>query len=352
MPDPGSLAGVNGRSSRPTRTRRDFLRSAAAVRQPAGDYWIRIARRAMACRFEITLASEDAAGVLAARAALNEVDRIEDALTVFRQTSVISRINRDAASDAVAVDESVFSLLRACAVLHEDTGGAFDITSTPLSRCWGFLQREGRLPEVNAIEAARALVGAEGILLDEATRTVRLDRLGLELNLGAIGKGYALDHVSETLRDAGLLHALLSAGRSSLLAIGGRARGWHVEVVSPRIDDRPLAQVWLRDAALGTSGAGEQFVMVDGARYGHVIDPRTGRPASGVLSASVIASSAATADALSTAFLVGGIELAERYCARHANVLALITLEGMDTPVAIGNHPGARTLSHVCEALA
>ena len=119
--------------------------------------------------------------------------------------------------------------------------------------------------------------------------------------------------------------------------------GWRVDLVSPLMSGRTIAGLWLRNAALGTSGAGEQFVIADGCRYGHVIDPRTGWPAAGVLSASVVASDAATADALSTAFLVGGIDLAERYCAEHRDVLALITPDdGSERPMAFGGHPGAR----------
>jgi FAD:protein FMN transferase len=344
MPQPGSFALIDFAKhgpSRRTRTRRDFLTGGAPSREAGDDYWIRVHRRAMACRFEITLASQDAAAVPAARAALDEVDRLEDDLSVFRETSVITRLNRIAARDAVEVDPSIVALLADCASLHRDTGGAFDITSTPLSRCWGFLQREGRLPSTDAIADARSRVGADGVRLDPARGTVRFDRDGIELNLGAIGKGYALDRVAGTMRSAGVAHALLSAGQSSVLAIGGRDRGWHVEIVSSRQDGRRLADVRLRDAALGTSGAGEQFVMVDGTRYGHVIDPRTGWPASGVDSASAIASRAADADALSTAFLVGGVELAERYCREHANVIAIVTLEGSDRPIVCGAHPAA-----------
>jgi thiamine biosynthesis lipoprotein len=246
----------------------------------------------------------------------------------------------------VAIDEALLGLLDLCRELSRATDGAFDITSTPLSRCWGFLHREGRVPSSEAIEAARALVGCGAIDLDHSRLTVRFRRAGLELNLGAIGKGHALDRVAAGMRDAGVGHALLSAGRSSLLARGGRGRGWHVEVVSGCASQpdtaRPLASVWLRDAALGTSGAGEQFVVADGRRYGHVIDPRTGWPASGVLSATAIAPSAAVADALSTAFLVGGAELAERYCADHPGVLALVTPDdGSDTPQVFGACAGA-----------
>jgi thiamine biosynthesis lipoprotein len=305
----------------------------------------------MACRFEITLSSDHAPWVPAARTALNEIDGLENELSVFRDGSAISRINRSAASEGVAIDASLFELLRYCGEIHRDTDGAFDITSTPLSRCWGFLQREGRLPSSDAIADARARVGFGAIELDSDRRTIRFARHGIELNLGAIGKGYALDRVAVGLRASGVADALLSAGRSSLLAVGGTGPGWHIDVVSPRAD-RPLASVWLRDAALGTSGAGEQFVEVDGTRYGHVIDPRTGWPASGVLSASVIASSAAAADALSTAFLIGGVELADRYCSEHPDVLALVTLDdGSVTPRLFGQHPGAcgpRALRSAC----
>ena len=333
--------------------RRQFLTSLPrrrGVRFPADEksgYWIRVHRRAMACRFEITLAGEDAAFVPAARTALDEIDRLEDELSVFRETSTISNVNQRAACQPVAVSPHLMGLLADCQRLHHETGGAFDITSTPLSRCWGFLRREGRVPDTDAIEAARSLVGFDAVQLDCEAGTVRLACEGAELNLGAIGKGYALDRVSSGLRASGVGHALLSAGRSSLLAIGGRGDGWRIDLVSPLMAGGTIAGLELRDAALGTSGAGEQFVVADGRRYGHVIDPRTGWPANGVVSASVVASDAARADALSTAFLVGGIDLARRYCADYRDVLALITPDdGSQRPVVVGRHPGVRLTGH------
>jgi thiamine biosynthesis lipoprotein len=297
----------------------------------------------MACRFEITLATEDAALLPAARTALDQIDRLEDELSVFRETSTIAKVNRCAASEPVIVARHLIDLLAACQRVHQETGGAFDITTTPLSRCWGFMRREGRLPHPDAIEAARASVGFDAVHVSCDEESVRFGRPGIELNLGAIGKGYALDRASAGLRHSSVAHALLSAGRSSLLALGGRGDGWRVDLVSPLMSGRTIAGLWLRNAAVGTSGAGEQFVIADGCRYGHVIDPRTGWPATGVLSATVVASDAATADALSTAFLVGGIDLAERYCVEHRDVLALITPDdGSERPVAFGGHPGAR----------
>ncbi len=141
------------------RSRRDFLTGIPGRPLPDDDYWIRVHRRAMACRFEITLASGDAASVPAARAALNEIDRIEDQLSVFREASVLSHLNRCAAHEAVEVDGDLLDLLVECRELARATGGAFDVTSTPLSRCWGFLARDGRVPSREAIEKARALRG-------------------------------------------------------------------------------------------------------------------------------------------------------------------------------------------------
>jgi thiamine biosynthesis lipoprotein len=156
---------------------------------------------------------------------------------------------------------------------------------------------------------------------------VRFVRPDVELNLGSIGKGHALDVMAGKLRRLGVRDALLSAGGSSILAIGsdkGRG-GWPIDL-RPRLATRDrLARIRLRDAAIATSGAGEQFVLADGRRYGHVLDPRTGWPAAGVLSATVITREAAVADALSTAFLVDGPHLAARYCAAHSDTLALLT---------------------------
>ena len=326
--------------------RRDFLRAFSRGRGD-GDgthgYWIRVHRLAMACRFEITLAAQDSAFVPVARTALDEIDALEAQLSVFREASLISVLNRRAASQPVAVPPHVIELLSTCQRLHAETDGAFDITSTPLSRCWGFLRREGRVPDAGTIDRARAAMGQNEVQLDGVDGTVSFKRPGIELNLGAIGKGYALDRVSTGLKRSGIEHVLLSAGRSSLLTLGGRGSGWQVDLVSPLVSGRALARLWIRDAAVGTSGGGEQFVIADGRRYGHVIDPRTGWPARGVLSATVVASTAATADALSTAFFIGGIDLARRYCAEHPDVLALITPdEGSARPIVVGSRFGTR----------
>jgi thiamine biosynthesis lipoprotein len=316
---------------------------------PGADHWIRIFRRAMACRFEITLSGEDARHITVARDALDEADRLEAALTVFRESSDLMRLNRRAADGPVAVGRELFALLDRCRTLHTETDAAFDVTSTPLSRCWGFIAREGRVPAPEAIDAARALVGmSRHVSFDSENQTIAFTRSGVELNLGSIGKGYAVQSIGALLRANGVRHALVSAGASSIRAIGGRGLGWCIDLHSrqsladgsPRL---PLARLLLRNGAIGTSGTGEQFIEVEGKRYGHLIDPRTGWPAtSGLLSVSVITRDAATADALATAFFVGGVELADRYCARHPETLALLTPDDRSRrPLLFGRYSGA-----------
>lgn len=331
--------------STPALNRRQFLTlTAPAAEVVAADegHWIHVSRRAMACRFEVVLAGEDAGRIGAARTALNLVDRLEARLTVFRESSELSAVNRRAADAPVPVHPALFDLLCRCAALHADTGGAFDITSTPLSRCWGFLRRAPAVPEAAALEAARSCAGMQFVRLDPSQQTVGFARAGVELNLGSIGKGYALDRMGAKLRRLGVTSALLSAGGSSLLAIGADRAGWPIQISSRLRGGLRLARVRLCDVAVATSGAGEQFVIADGRRYGHVLDPRTGWPASGVLSATVMTPDAAAADALATAFLVGGPTLAARYCEDRADTLAILALDDeAGTVTAYGRCPGA-----------
>jgi thiamine biosynthesis lipoprotein len=212
----------------------------------------------MACRFEITLPMSDRNGVAIARDALDGIDRLEAQLTVFRETSEVSLINRRAAESDVAVEPRLFELLELCKQLHSETGGAFDIAAGPLIRCWGFLRREGRVPEPAELETARGLSGTSRVLLNRARRTVRFSSSGVEINLGSIGKGYALDRIAGEMRGRRVRAALASGGSSSVLAIGGGAdgRGWSVGVRHPRLRDRRIAVLKLRDLAMATSGVG------------------------------------------------------------------------------------------------
>jgi thiamine biosynthesis lipoprotein len=293
-------------------------------------HWLKLHRQAMACRFEVTLASEDAHHLEAARAALDEVDAIEATLTVFRTTSEVSRLNREAAAAAVPVSAGLFTLLTLCRELTAVTGGAFDPASTALSRCWGFLERRPRLPTAEALAEARARSGMDKLALDDLTRSVRYAVPGLEIGFGAVGKGWALDRIAASLRVRGVQRALLTAGGSSHRGWGGES--WELAL---RPGGEELGLLRLRDAALGTSASGEQHFEADGRRFGHVLDPRSGWPAEGVRSASVLASEAAVADALSTAFLVGGSALAGPFCTARPGTMALLVLDAQPREILV-----------------
>jgi thiamine biosynthesis lipoprotein len=193
-------------------------------------------------------------------------------------------------------------------------------------------------------EAERALalsrVGMQHVEMDEHRRTVRYHRPGLEINLGSIGKGYALDRMGHLLAKRWKISAmLLHGGSSSVYAKGDPhrdGRGWRVRIRHPWMRDRVLAQVWLRDQALGTSAATFQYLEHEGKKLGHILDPRTCWPASGLASVSVVAPTAAEADALSTAFYVGGIDVARRWCESHPHTGAILLPEGSARPVVIG----------------
>lgn len=333
--------------STPAISRRQFLSLDSSAPSPGAagadaDFWIRVYRRVMACRFEVVLPGGDARFLPAARTALNLADRLEARMTVFRDTSELSRVNRLAADGPVPLHPGLYDLLSCAADLHMATGGAFDITSTPLSRCWGFLQRAAHVPTEESIKAARRTVGMHLVELDDEARTVRFARAGVELNLGSIGKGYALDRMGAKLRRMGVRDALISAGGSSILALGADRDGWLIDVTSKLCNGIRLAKLRLRDVAMATSGAGEQFVVEGNRRFGHVLDPRSGWPAAGVLSATVVTRDASTADALATACLIDGPALATRYCAAHPATLIILALDDEGGTVKMfGACPGA-----------
>jgi FAD:protein FMN transferase len=324
-----------------TLERRDFLTGHTNPESAASDgFWLHVSRSAMACRFEITLPISASQGVSVAQRALEHVDRLEAQLSIFRSTSEVSRLNRAGAAHPVRVNRSLLSLLKLSRDLFDATNGAFDITSGPLSQVWGFLRRQGRIPDETEIREARSLVGCEKVLLDEAQSTVTFDRPGVMINFGSIGKGYALDRIATSIR-RDVTAALISAGSSSMRAIGSGARGqqgWTVGIRHPRDARRRLAVLRLRNTSLSTSGHEEQFFEFEGRRYGHIIDPRTGQPSEGISGMTVIHRSAAVADALATAFHVGGTELARTYCEAHPGTMAIALEASSEEPVIIGEN--------------
>ena len=298
---------------------------------------LRASRRAMATHFEVILPFGTPNAQEAAIAALDRIDELEDQLTVYRDHSEVSRLNATATSEPVEVETGLFDLLERCAHISRATTGAFDMATGSLIKTWGFYGREGRVPTPAERAMALGRSGTRFLALDRDRQTVRYLRPGLEINLGGVGKGYALDRTAVQIRnDWGVASALLHGGSSSVLAIGtppGQPRGWPIALKHPWEQGRRLGTLYLRDEALGTSAATFQHFEYNGLKLGHILDPRTGWPASGVEQASVIAPTAAEADALSTALFVLGVESAARFCRSRPDGAAVLLPAGQDRPV-------------------
>src|SRR5947209_7455912 len=240
--------------------RREFFRVVppAPVAEPEITL-LRFARTAMATVFQVLLPWGTPRADAAASAGLDCIDRLEAQLTVFRETSEVSRLNRLAAQADVPVERGLFELLVLAARLSAESGGAFDITAGPLVKAWGFYRREGRVPSDAELTAAMEKVGMRHVAFDVERRVVRFPRPGVEINLGSIGKGYALDRAGEILRRRFAIDAaLLNGGNSSVLALGtppNDARGWTVGLRNPAEPEERLAVVRLRNRAMATSAA-------------------------------------------------------------------------------------------------
>ncbi len=301
---------------------------------------LRFARQAMATSFEILFPFGVEQAQQAAMDALDEVDLIEDQLTVYRDNSEVSQLNRQAHESPVPVERSLFDLLQLCAEIHEATEGAFDITTGALSKAWGFYRRCGRVPSETERNEVLKKVGMSHVALEEEQRTVQFLKPGLEMNLGSIGKGFALDCAGNLLRQRwGLPDAILHSGRSSVLALGnepGKRRGWLVGLSHPRYPEKHVAHLRLRNKALGTSSATFQNLEYEGNLLGHILDPRTGWPAEGLASASVVAPTAAVADALATAFFILGIDKTREFCTAYPHIGAILLPDSeRDAPVVL-----------------
>jgi len=301
----------------------------------------------MATRFEIVLYGDDAMRLRAAgEEALAEVEALDRQLSLYRPESDISWINAKAHRKPVKVEPRLFRLLRTASELSRATDGAFDITIAPLVRAWGLAGGEGRIPSEPEIAEALERVGMHRVHLDEADFTVQFEHDGMEIDLGAIGKGYAVERAIETLRDNGIASALIHGGTSTIYGLGSppRADSWRVAVTStlpslprrgrgwaavastlPSLPRRGRGRlghsiqdcdrtteipkhhvVALRDSSLSVSAVRGKSFTAAGTEYGHVIDPRTGRPSNRAALAAVWGPSAVESDALSTALLVLG----------------------------------------------
>jgi thiamine biosynthesis lipoprotein len=256
--------------------------------------------RAMAGEHEITLCgASDAAARRAADAAIADVARIEAKYSRYRDDSVTTRINRAAGGVSVPIDAETAALLQYADRCFALSDGKFDITSGVLRRVWDFRAASPRLPDEHALAAARALIAWRDVEWDD--RAVRLPRAGMEIDFGGLGKEYAADRMATICREHGIASGLINLG-GDVRAIGAQPDGmpWRVGIRDPRAPDRAIARVDVVDAAVATSGDYERFVMIDGVRYCHLLDPATGTPVSHWRSVSVVAPLCIVAGSLAT----------------------------------------------------
>ena len=281
---------------------------------------VTLSTHAMATRFELVLYGEDETRSRAAgEEALAEIERLEAQLSAYRTDSEIFGINHRAASQAVKVEPQLFHLLRHCAAFTQATDGAFDITIGPLMQAWRSSREAGTIPAPENIEAARELTGIVNVELDADAFTIRFKQPGVQLDLGAYGKGYAIERAIDSLKENGVRSALLHGGTSSAAVIGTPPdqASWRVQLSEPfKAGDAPL-MLDLANEALSVSAIHGKTFTIDGRTYGHVIDPRTGIPVDRALAAAVVGQSASICEVLSTALLVIGPawlgEMSERF---------------------------------------
>jgi thiamine biosynthesis lipoprotein len=252
-----------------------------------------LSEEVMGSTFSLVLYGKDRAQLQsAARAAFDEAHRIDGLISNYQPASEWSEVNRSAGLRAVHVSRELFDLLVASARYSRESEGAFDITVGSLVRVWGFYKGEGLLPHPAEVAKALESVGYKHVRLDARARTVQFERPNVELDPGGIGKGYAVDRMVEALKRNGVSVALVSGSGSSIYGLGAppdEPRGWRIAIRSPGDPHRTAAEVFLKDMSLSTSGSYEKFFLAEGRTYSHIMDPRTGYPAQGAASVSVVA---------------------------------------------------------------
>ena len=256
-------------------------------------------------------------------AAFDEVRRLDDLLSNYKPASQWSEVNRDAAQRPVRVSAELFQILEDCLEYSRESDGAFDITVGPLMKVWGFYKGSGHLPHRPEIQAAMAKVGYRHIRLDPAARTVRFDRPGVEIDPGGIGKGYAVDRMVDVLRRNGVMVALVAGSASSIYGLGAppdEPRGWPVKIKDPWDERKTRTEVWLKDMSLSTSGSYEKFFRAEGRIYAHIMDPRTGYPAQGSVSVSVVAPRTLDSEVWAKPYFVNGRQWAEKHLQKDFRV--------------------------------
>ncbi len=270
--------------------------------------WFRREDSIMGTRIYVELWLDDAAqGRAAVEAVIASMHRVDELMSTYKPQSELSRVNARGALEAVEVGRELFEVIRASLEFSRLTGGAFDVTYASVGYLYDYRARQR--PTEAQIAGALPGVNWRNVKLDPAARTVRFEKPGMRIDLGGIAKGYAVDRAIGLLRERGVAHAVVSAGGDSRI-IGDRfGRPWIVGIRHPDDPKRVVTRIPLVDTAMSTSGDYERYFDEQGVRYHHILDPKSGRPASRVRSATILAPTAMQTDGLSkTAFVLGAEE--------------------------------------------
>ncbi len=251
--------------------------------------------------------------------ALREGKRLDGVLSNYLSESELSHVNQCGARGPITVSSELFQFLSACLAYSQASEGTFDITVGPLLKAWGFYKGTGHLPQPAEVRTALDRVGHTHVILDERNMTVHLAKDGVELDPGGVGKGFAVDKMADILKLDGVSSALISAGGSTISALGTPPNqpGWRVTIKDPRQPSATAETVTLKDEAISTSANCERFFWADGKIWGHIIDPRTGYPATGTLAVSVISPQAVDSEAWTKPYYILGSLWTEEH--KHDN---------------------------------
>jgi len=279
---------------------------------------------AMGSTYSISVYGSDRVKMEAAiDAAFDEVKRLDDLLSNYKPDSEWSQVNRSAAQKPVKLSSEMFQLLQQCVEYSRLSEGAFDITVGPLMKVWGFYKGSGHLPHRPEVAAALTRVGYRNIQLDPAAGTVRFARPGIEIDPGGIGKGYAVDRMVDVLKRNGVTNALVAGSASSIFGLGAppdEPRGWQVKIKDPWDQRKTLAEVWLKDMSLSTSGSYEKFFRAEGKVFAHIMDPRTGYPAQGSVAVSVLAPRTLDSEVWAKPYFINGRQWAAKHRLKDSRV--------------------------------
>jgi len=302
-------------------------RSGAAAPQARGGSWLASEQAIMGTAIRVELWSEDRAnGEAAIAAVMQEMHRIDAAMSPFKPDSELSRINREAAQRAVPLTAEMFELIQRSIAFSRMSDGAFDITFASVGRLYDY--RERIKPSDTQLAAARAAIGYQKLILDPQARTVRFAHAGTCIDLGGFAKGYAVDNGAAVLRRHGIAHGIVTAGGDSHIVGDRRGRPWAIGIRDPRRAGEVVAMLPLENTALSTSGDYERFFESDGVRFHHVIDPRTGKSPSHVQSVTVIAPDGLSTEALSKCVFVMGVKRGLQFIESKPGVDAVV-VDGM-----------------------